>query len=38
MKKKIIITASLVLAIAVAIFGLATYQHHRQQEKSQART
>ena len=34
MKKKIIITASLVLAILVAIFGLATYQHHQQQEKA----
>ena len=34
MKKKIIITGSLVLAIAVAIFGLSTYQHHQQQEKA----
>lgn len=28
------IVASLVLAIAVAIFGLSTYQHHQQQEKA----
>ena len=34
MKKKIIITASLVLAILVAIFGVSTYQHHQQQEKA----
>ncbi|WP_455440316.1 hypothetical protein [Streptococcus parasanguinis] len=34
MKKKIIIATSLVLAIAVAIFGLSTYQHHQQQEKA----
>ena len=34
MKKKIIIASSLILAIAVAIFGLATYQHHQQQEKA----
>lgn len=29
MKKKLIIASSLILAIAVAIFGLATYQHHQ---------
>jgi len=34
MKKKIFIAGSLVLAIAVAIFGLSTYQHHQQQEKA----
>lgn len=34
MKKRIIITASLVLAILVAIFGVSTYQHHQQQEKA----
>lgn len=34
MKKKLIIAGSLVLAIAVAIFGLSTYQHHQQQEKA----
>lgn len=34
MKKKIIIAASLVLAIAVAIFGLFTYQYHQKQEKA----
>lgn len=34
MKKKIIIASSFILAIAVAIFGLATYQHHQQQEKA----
>lgn len=34
MKKKIIIAASLVLAIAVAVFGLFTYQHHQQQVKA----
>ena len=34
MKKKIIIAGSLILAIAVAIFGLSTYQHHQQQEKA----
>lgn len=34
MKKKIIIASSLILAIAVAIFGLAIYQHHQQQEKA----
>lgn len=38
MKKKLIIASSLILAILVAIFGLLTYQHNRQQEKSQART
>lgn len=34
MKKKIIITGSLVLAIAVAIFGLFTYQDQKKQEKA----
>ena len=34
MKKKIIIAASLVLAIAVAVFGLFTYQHQQKQEKA----
>lgn len=34
MKKKLIIASSLILAIAVAMFGLATYQHHQQQEKA----
>ena len=34
MKKKIIIAGSLVLAIAVAVFGLFTYQHHQKQEKA----
>lgn len=34
MKKKIIIAASLVLAIAVAVFGLFTYQFHQKQEKA----
>ena len=34
MKKKIIIATSLVLAIAVAVFGLFTYQHHQKQEKA----
>ena len=34
MKKKLIIAASLVLAIAVAVFGLFTYQHHQKQEKA----
>ena len=34
MKKKIIIAGSLVLAIAVAFFGLLTYQHHQQKEKA----
>lgn len=34
MKKKIIIATSLVLAIAVAVFGLFTYQHHQQLEKA----
>ena len=34
MKKKIIITASLVLAIVVTIFSVSTYQHHQQQEKA----
>ena len=34
MKKKIIIAASLVLAIVVAVFGLFTYQHHQKQEKA----
>ena len=34
MKKKIIIAASLVLAIAVAVFGLFTYQYHQKQEKA----
>lgn len=34
MKKKIIIASSLILAIEVAIFGLATYQHYQQQEKA----
>ena len=34
MKKKIIIAASLVLSIAVAVFGLFTYQHHQKQEKA----
>lgn len=34
MKKKLMIAASLVLAIVVAVFGLSTYQHHQQQEKA----
>ena len=34
MKKKIIIVASLILAIAVAIFGVSTYQHNQKQEKA----
>ena len=34
MKKKIIIATSLVLAIAVAVFGLFTYQYHQKQEKA----
>ena len=34
MKKKLIIAASLVLAIAVAVFGLFTYQHYQKQEKA----
>lgn len=34
MKKKIIITGSLVLAIVVTIFSVSTYQHHQQQEKA----
>ncbi len=34
MKKKIIIAASLVLAIAVAIFGLLTFLDHQKQEKA----
>lgn len=34
MKKKLIIASSLILAIAVAILGLSTYQHHQQQEKA----
>ena len=32
MKKKIIIAGSLVLAIAVTVFGLFTYQNHQKQE------
>lgn len=34
MKRKLVIVASLVLVIAVAVFGLFTYQHHRQQVKA----
>ena len=34
MKKKLIIAASLVLAIAVAIFGLLTFLDHQKQEKA----
>ena len=34
MKKKIIIATSLVLAIAVAVFGLFTYQHQQKIEKA----
>ena len=34
MKKKIIIAASLVLAIAVAVFGLLTFLDHQKQEKA----
>lgn len=34
MKKKLIIVGSLILAIAVAILGLSSYQHHQQQEKA----
>ena len=34
MKKKLMIAASLVLAILVAIFGFSTYQHNRQKEKA----
>lgn len=34
MKKKIIIAASLVLVIAVAVFGLYAFQYHQKQEKA----
>lgn len=34
MKKKIIIAGSLILAIAVTIFGVSAYQHHQQQVKA----
>lgn len=34
MKKKIFIAASLVLAIAVAVFGLLTFLDHQKQEKA----
>ena len=34
MKKKLIIAGSLLLAIAVAVFGLFTYQYHQKQEKA----
>ena len=34
MKKKLIIATSLVLAIAVAVFGLFTYQHQQKIEKA----
>lgn len=34
MKKKIIFATSLVLAIAVVVFGLFTYQRHQKQEKA----
>lgn len=34
MKKKLMIVGSLILAIAVAILGLSSYQHHQQQEKA----
>ena len=34
MKKKIIIAASLVLAIAVAVFGLYAFQYHQKHEKA----
>ena len=34
MKKKLIIVASLVLAIAVAVFGLLTFLDHQKQEKA----
>ena len=34
MKKKIIIVVSLVLAIAVAVFGLFAYQHQQKIEKA----
>ena len=34
MKKKLIIAGSLLLAIAVAVFGLFTFQNHQKQEKA----
>ena len=34
MKKKLIIAASLVLAIAVSVFGLYAFQYHQNQEKA----
>ena len=35
MKKKLIIAGSLVLVIAVAVFGLLTFLDHQKQEKAE---